>query len=576
LSIHGRASIDAGYQELNAARARERELDDRCAVLKPLADEHARAERAWVQRENDVRTQLKVLAQQYQQAKADVAERPALEQQAAGLRRAVAEIPALDKALADLDAQRSHLQHRDAELRRDDGIAKAAIVALEHRIEELKSQEGGRCRVCNAPLSPERVAETLALYQDEIAGHKAQQKDVWAEAKRIKVEMTGHDAERAAVQVQRERASVSQGELGLMEARLERVMDSQKRVDELRAEGALLRKALDDQTFDPELRALRERLRPSVDELAAVEPELASTRRQVAEFGQFERKHAELSQAGQRMDGLTADRARLEARITQRRESVAAIAKELAANQDVTAQVAAIEAECDTAERGLAEVEQSDDRVQREIGRVEQQIANCGSQRARKETLSPQLNRFRKDSECYDQLAKAFGKKGVQAVIIENAIPELQEHANDVLGRLTDDAMHVSFDTLQESKTRPDAPIETLKINVSDSMGIRPLEMYSGGEGFRAAFAIRIALSKLLAHRAGARLQTLIIDEGFGTQDGKGREKLIDALNALKDDFEKVIVITHIDELKDAFATRIEVMKTAMGSQLAVIEGSAG
>ena len=180
------------------------------------------------------------------------------------------------------------------------------------------------------------------------------------------------------------------------------------------------------------------------------------------------------------------------------------------------------------------------------------------------------------DGEVHQQLMLAFGKKGVQALIIENAIPELAEETNRILDRLTDGNMSLFFDTLRESKTKKDGPIETLDIKVSDSLGTRPLEMYSGGEGFRAAFALRIALSKLLARRAGARLQTLIIDEGFGSQDAKGREKLVDCLDAIKDDFERIIVITHIDELKDAFATRVEIIKTPSGSQITVMEGAAG
>ena len=72
------------------------------------------------------------------------------------------------------------------------------------------------------------------------------------------------------------------------------------------------------------------------------------------------------------------------------------------------------------------------------------------------------------------------------------------------------------------------------------------------------------------ARRAGARLQTLVIDEGFGTQDGQGRERLVEAISAIRDDFEKIIVITHIDELKDAFPTRIDVWKTDEGSQVAI------
>jgi exonuclease SbcC len=105
-----------------------------------------------------------------------------------------------------------------------------------------------------------------------------------------------------------------------------------------------------------------------------------------------------------------------------------------------------------------------------------------------------------------------------------------------------------------------------LDINISDELGTRKYEMFSGGESFRIDFAIRIALSKLLARRAGAPLPTLIIDEGFGTQDTMGIEKIKEAITSIQDDFEKILVITHINDFKDAFPVRIEVVKTSEGS----------
>jgi len=95
--------------------------------------------------------------------------------------------------------------------------------------------------------------------------------------------------------------------------------------------------------------------------------------------------------------------------------------------------------------------------------------------------------------------------------------------------------------------------------------------MYSGGEAFRVNFAIRLALSEILAQRKGARLQTLVIDEGFGSQDALGRQRLIEAINLVRHDFAKILVITHLDELKDAFPTRIEVEKSDRGSTIRVV-----
>jgi exonuclease SbcC len=131
--------------------------------------------------------------------------------------------------------------------------------------------------------------------------------------------------------------------------------------------------------------------------------------------------------------------------------------------------------------------------------------------------------------------------------------------------------MSVRFVTQAAFKDkRRDDLKETLDIQISDDVGTRDYEMFSGGEAFRVDFAIRLALSEILAQRAGARLQTLVIDEGFGSQDAMGRQRLIEAINQVRKDFAKILVITHIDELKEAFPTRIEVEKTERGSTLSV------
>ena len=111
---------------------------------------------------------------------------------------------------------------------------------------------------------------------------------------------------------------------------------------------------------------------------------------------------------------------------------------------------------------------------------------------------------------------------------------------------------------------------ETLDIIIRDNAGRREYEMFSGGEAFRINFAIRLALSRVLAQRSGARLQTLVIDEGFGSQDADGRQRLVEAINLVNPDFEKILVITHLEELKDAFPSRIEVTKTVTGSSVEV------
>jgi exonuclease SbcC len=101
-------------------------------------------------------------------------------------------------------------------------------------------------------------------------------------------------------------------------------------------------------------------------------------------------------------------------------------------------------------------------------------------------------------------------------------------------------------------------------------LGTRSYELFSGGEAFRIDFAIRVALSQMLARRAGAQLRTLFIDEGFGTQDDDGRNKLIEAITAIQDDFDLILIITHLDDLRDSFPVHIQIQKTSDGSKISV------
>ncbi|MEZ4590695.1 MAG: SMC family ATPase [Chloroflexota bacterium] len=193
-----------------------------------------------------------------------------------------------------------------------------------------------------------------------------------------------------------------------------------------------------------------------------------------------------------------------------------------------------------------------------------------GDQRQRKAELGERRTAVTQQIQRLKLLEKACGKSGVQALLIEQALPEIEERANELLGRLTGGEMTVTFATQRELKSR-DGLAETLDIRIRDHAGERPYDNYSGGEQFRVNFAIRLALSQLLAKRAGARLQTLVIDEGFGSQDPNGRQRLVEAINTIQDDFKRILIITHIDELRDAFPNRIEVVKTASGSQITIV-----
>jgi exonuclease SbcC len=202
------------------------------------------------------------------------------------------------------------------------------------------------------------------------------------------------------------------------------------------------------------------------------------------------------------------------------------------------------------------------------VGGARQKLEALDAFEKQRDSLTRERERLGADSSLLEDLREAFSKRGIPAMIIETVVPELERSANELLARMTDGRMHVRIETQRETKTGDLR--EALEIIISDELGDRAYELYSGGEAFRINFAIRIALSKLLARRAGAQLRSLFIDEGFGTQDVRGREHLISAINSIQDDFDRILVITHIDELKDAFPARIEVTKSSDGSHFSL------
>jgi exonuclease SbcC len=244
-------------------------------------------------------------------------------------------------------------------------------------------------------------------------------------------------------------------------------------------------------------------------------------------------------------------------------------------HDEAVATLAASEAQApdvDSAMDELLRLQEGENRLTQEVGAARQKVDVLDDLRKRKADYAEEREELQHKIARHKTLERAFGKDGVPALLIEQALPQIETRANELLDRLSDGQMSIRFVTQAEYKNKKREDLkETLDIQISDTAGVRDYEMYSGGEAFRVNFAIRLALSEVLAQRKGARLQTLVIDEGFGSQDIQGRQRLIEAINLVKDDFEKILVITHLEELKDAFPTRIEVEKTARGSVVQVI-----
>jgi exonuclease SbcC len=144
-------------------------------------------------------------------------------------------------------------------------------------------------------------------------------------------------------------------------------------------------------------------------------------------------------------------------------------------------------------------------------------------------------------------------------MILENeAIPAIEEEANRLLVRISQSGMRIQLRTQREIKSR-DTLADGLDIIVTDQVGEREYEAYSGGQQFQIDLALRVALAKLQARRAGACIETLVIDEGWGTQSSECLDSMVAALRAIQDEFPLLWCISHVEALRDVFPARIDV-----------------
>lgn len=299
-------------------------------------------------------------------------------------------------------------------------------------------------------------------------------------------------------------------------------------------------------------------------------------------------KIKELSELSEKREKLIAAQATLESEkkvvlelrglFTNKKSQIDKLGEEVKKLPNISSDLANIQLATSQKETELNMLRSEEKEARNLLGAATELISKAEQMEKLSKQKLDEQNNLKKEKENFEILAEAFGKKGIQAMIIETAIPEIEDSANQLLEKLTEGRMKVAFITQKETKTKVQtaegkvhATVETLDIIISDEMGERPYELYSGGEAFRVNFAIRIALSKLLTRRAGAKLQFLIVDEGFGTQDAEGRSRIVEVMDAIKNDFEKILIITHLEELKEEFPTRIEVSKNSSGSTFEVI-----
>ncbi len=471
-----------------------------------------------------------------------------------------------------IEAQLQAGRERQAELRAENEALKIQMDEMKARIDRLEETDGADCPLCGQPLTPDHRLQTIEQLKQDGKGSGDRYRANLAEIKSLNESLADYTSQMASLSsAEREQLAASNTVSQLME-RLETLERQHK---EWARTGAKRLK---------EVTKILESGKYAADAhkaLKQLDKELARlgydpTAHEAARLAESAQREAEsqllsLEKAKSALQPIEDEVANLQSEIGNRQSEIALQQTDYERAASALAAAEAQSPSLDVAEREYFRLREQENQARDEMVAARQKVDVLTSQRARKADLTCQREELQLNIVRHKTLERAFGKDGVPALLIEQALPQIEERANDLLDRLSDGQMSIRFVTQAEYKDKKrDDLKETLDIQISDGAGLRDYEMYSGGEAFRVNFAIRLALSEVLAQRKGARLQTLVIDEGFGSQDAQGRQRLIEAINTVRPDFAKILVITHLDELKDAFPTRIEIEKTDGGSQVVV------
>jgi DNA repair protein SbcC/Rad50 len=454
----------------------------------------------------------------------------------------------LERQLGALRSQAAQVAPLETQLAQAEGWQRRRAEA-EHALVSVQTQLTARAFEPAAQTELAAVAAELATLGDP--GELARQR------KRIDQQLRELDKQL------RERDKL-EGQRQARQEELERAEIELRALPELQTQVAALRCTIDTNDFAHAIRSEGQRVGEALAALAYSSEAHAAAREQARALERWTHEAQELRLAEQR---LAADR-QLYAQSEQLRQRDAATLEQRSRSDALLEQELR---DLPRAQARAAELQQTLGAARHRLEAARNDRAEKAAHARRAEDAAAELARRRSEERqlierqgLFAELSEAFGKKGVQAMLIEQAIPQIEDEANRLLARMTDGQMHMSFEMQRDTKKGD--TIETLEIKIADALGTRVYDAFSGGEAMRANFAVRIALSRLLARRAGARLETLVIDEGFGSLDALGRERMVEAITSVQDDFRRIIVITHIDELKDRFPVQIEIAKTALGS----------
>ena len=210
------------------------------------------------------------------------------------------------------------------------------------------------------------------------------------------------------------------------------------------------------------------------------------------------------------------------------------------------------------------------------LATLRQQLAQIEEKVARAAELSERRTALEKDASLLKTLADHLRANELVAWIQEEALERLAEDGTAHLTRLSQGRYALRLGAGGATEAGAKAEQDFFVVDRWSADSVRSVRTLSGGETFLASLALALALAESLAELsaeglAGEVLESLFLDEGFGSLDAETLDVVVDALDALHGGERMVGIVTHMRELAERLPARLEVRKSAATATAAVV-----
>lgn len=203
----------------------------------------------------------------------------------------------------------------------------------------------------------------------------------------------------------------------------------------------------------------------------------------------------------------------------------------------------------------------------KELGRLYERRSVLSQRELKMREQKAEINEKLKSASMFEKLSKMFGKSGIQTILLDFVIEDLEKTSNGILASICNEPSTIVLET-QRLGSDGVSIIETLDLKVRKDGHIQNFKSLSGGEKFRISLALRVALSDISSRYGGSSLEFLLLDEVNSPLDRFGVETLfVNVIKSLEDRY-KILVITHDESLKEKFDNVIDITKINGDSEL--------